>query len=136
MTAQNFHTPVSNVAYGMAEEGLGKWSRQDRVDQRRGVRLSYRLAQDMPTPEHTLIDRMCASVEAQGVVLPRAFVTEYYVSLKTNPFVVLTGGSPEVQAALVQGCAEAIVGAGSSQYVHIAGGASWPHWPAGARPAW
>jgi len=126
MTAQNFHTPVSNGAYGMAEEGLGKWSRQCGGEQRRAVRLSYRLAQDMPTPEHTLIDRICASVEAQGIVLPRAFVTEYYVSLKTNPFVVLTGGSSEVHTALVQGCAEAIVGVGSSQYVHIAGGASWP----------
>lgn len=124
MTAPNFHTPASRVAGGLADEGLGKWTRGD--DARRGARLSYRLAQGTNGLEHTLIEQMQLAVAARGLSLSHAFVADYYVSLKTNPFVVLTGGGVGAKSALAQGLAEALVGRGGAQYVHIAGGASWP----------
>jgi hypothetical protein len=61
---------------------------------------------------------------ALGASFPRNFLAAYYVSLKTNPFVVLTGREGAGKAALAAGFASAVVGAESGQFVTI-GSDSW-----------
>ncbi|MBX0327134.1 hypothetical protein K2Z83_05495 [Oscillochloris sp. ZM17-4] len=84
------------------------------------IRHSYRLAQAR-VGEQALIGHMCDSL---GAAFPRSLITSYYVSLKTNPFVVLTGREGAGKAALATGFASVIVGAESAQFVTI-GSNSW-----------
>jgi len=56
----------------------------------------------------------------------RALVVTYYVSLKTNPFVVLTGAVGRGKTEFVQRFADALIGRAGSQYALIAGADSWP----------
>jgi hypothetical protein len=55
---------------------------------------------------------------------PRVLLTSYYVSLKTNPLVVLTGPEGIGKAVLAEGLAQALLGTNSTQFVTIAG-TSW-----------
>jgi hypothetical protein len=71
--------------------------------------------------EQQLIAHLGATL---GAAFPQAFLAAYYVSLKTNPFVVLTGREGAGKAALAAGFAAAIVGTESGQFVTI-GSDSW-----------
>ncbi|MEI7772217.1 MAG: hypothetical protein WCI67_19650 [Chloroflexales bacterium] len=84
------------------------------------IQHGYRIAQAR-AGERDLLDYMC---DALGGAFPRQLITSYYVSLKTNPFVVLTGREGAGKAALASGFASALVGAQSEQFVTIGSG-SW-----------
>ena len=74
-----------------------------------------------------MLARLTDAVSAAGFGFSRALVATYYVSLKTNPFVILTGAQGRGKTEFVQHFAEALIGRDSSQYALIAGGA----WPSG-----
>lgn len=71
--------------------------------------------------EHHLISHL---VTALADCFPRSLLVNYYVSLKTNPFVVLTGREGAGKAALAAGFAAALVGRESGQFITI-GSDSW-----------
>lgn len=111
MIAYSFHT-AGNGAGGKANEGLGKLALA-RPAPASGP--TYR-AQLAPGGEQQLVAHLAASL---GGSFPRSFLVAYYVSLKTNPFVVLTGREGAGKAALAAGFAAALVGAESGQFITI-----------------
>ncbi len=81
---------------------------------------AYR-AQQVGGGEQQLVAHL---VESLGATFPRTLLVTYYVSLKTNPFVVLTGPEGAGKAALAAGFARAVLGAESGQFITI-GSDSW-----------
>ena len=71
--------------------------------------------------EHGLLDHVLATVRAQVGDLPRQLVVDYYVSLKANRFVVLTGPERCGKTAFAAAVAAALVGPNTPQYAHVAG---------------
>lgn len=125
MTALNFQTSVGNRVGNLTTEGTEKWSRT--AVGRSLATLTYRLAQAAHIAEIDLIDKIRASVEAQGLILPRLWLNGYYVALKTNPFIILSGASTQVHVAVARGVAESFIGSdNTNQYLQIAGAVSWP----------
>lgn len=115
MIAYSFQA-AGKGAGGRANEGRGKLERPAPAS----VGPTYR-AQLAAGGEQQLIAHLTASL---GPSFPRTFLVAYYVSLKTNPFVVLTGREGAGKAALAGGFAAAVVGAESGQFVTI-GSDSW-----------
>jgi hypothetical protein len=76
--------------------------------------------------EQEMLARISEAVTRAGHAFSRALVVTYYVSLKTNPFVILTGAEGRGKTEFAQLFAEALVGRHSSQYALISGGAAWP----------
>ena len=120
---QHFPTPIGAVAVGMASEG------QRRAPQYGPrpplLRLSSRDNWDASFGEQELIQRMVALARATGLPFSRTLIVSYYVSLKTNPFVVLTGVEGAGKTELVTLFAETLLGHGSPQYALINGDSSW-----------
>jgi hypothetical protein len=79
-----------------------------------------------PSVEQELLGHVLHYLAAAGLDLPRPMVVDYYVSLKSNPFVILTGarGFGKVETARL--FAEAICGQESGQYILIRGGGDLP----------
>jgi energy-coupling factor transporter ATP-binding protein EcfA2 len=71
--------------------------------------------------EQLLLQRLFAIL---GPSFPRVLLTSYYISLKTNPLVVLIGPEGIGKAALAEGLARAVLGTHTTQFVTIAG-TSW-----------
>lgn len=88
-------------------------------------RLTCRDSQLPPFTEHQLLDQVADALTPAHGAISRRLLVDYYVSLKSNPFVVLTGPRGCGKTAFVQRFAEALVGPDSSQYALIPG-ASWP----------
>ncbi|MEI7643565.1 MAG: hypothetical protein WCJ55_04570 [Chloroflexales bacterium] len=118
MIAYNFRA-VGKGAAGQAGAGQGK-SAYTPATAYAPIQHGYRIAQAR-VGERDLLDYVC---EALGGAFPRPLITSYYVSLKTNPFVVLTGREGTGKAALASGFASALVGTQSDQFVTIGSG-SW-----------
>jgi hypothetical protein len=118
MIAYNFRAG-SKGATGQASAGQGK-SVYTPATAYAPIQHGYRIAQAR-AGERDLLDYVC---NALGGAFPRPLITSYYVSLKTNPFVVLTGREGAGKAALASGFASALVGAQSEQFVTIGSG-SW-----------
>ncbi len=116
MIAYSFHA-AGNGAGGKAKEGRGK-SALDWPAMAGGP--AYR-AQHAAGGEQQLVAHLTSAL---GGSFPRTFLVAYYVSLKTNPFVALTGREGAGKAALAAGFAGAVVGAESGQFVTI-GSDSW-----------
>lgn len=76
--------------------------------------------------EQAMLARISELVATAGYGFSHALVVMYYVSLKTNPFVILTGAEGRGKTEFVQLFAEALVGRESSQYALIPGGGAWP----------
>ncbi|MDQ2998808.1 MAG: hypothetical protein M3R61_17390, partial [Chloroflexota bacterium] len=76
--------------------------------------------------EQQLLNHVLAAVESSGYPLSRAVIVNYYVSLKTNPFVILTGPEGQGKTELARLFAEALVGAGGTQYTLISSAGIWP----------
>ena len=112
MIAYNFH-PAGNGASGRASVGQGKLAPvllAPASDQ-----PAYR-AQLATSGEQQLIAQLVGTL---GASFSRNFLVAYYVSLKTNPFVVLTGREGAGKAALAAGFAATLVGTQSGQFVTI-----------------
>ncbi|NNJ10060.1 hypothetical protein EKD04_006950 [Chloroflexales bacterium ZM16-3] len=118
MIAYNF-SAGGNGAASQAGAGQGK-SAYTPATAYASLRHSYRIAQAR-AGEQELLGHVC---ETLGDEFPRPLITSYYVSLKTNPFVVLTGREGAGKAALAAGFAYAMIGAESEQFVTI-GSNSW-----------
>lgn len=116
MIAYNFHA-VGKGADGKASEGQGKLAQ---LAPAAGACPAYR-AQHTANGEQLLISHLVATL---GASFPRTLLVTYYVSLKTNPFVVLTGREGAGKAALAAGFGAALVGRASGQFVTI-GSDSW-----------
>ncbi|HMQ30370.1 MAG TPA: hypothetical protein PKD53_06550 [Chloroflexaceae bacterium] len=115
MIAYSFHA-AGKGAGGRANEGRGKLA----PSRPASAAPAYR-AQFAPCGEQQLVAHLAAAL---GRSFPRTFLVAYYVSLKTNPFVVLTGREGAGKAALAAGFAAAVVGPESGQFVTI-GSDSW-----------
>ncbi|NTW97623.1 MAG: hypothetical protein HGB28_03645 [Oscillochloris sp.] len=116
MIAYNFRAG-GNVASSQAGAGQKSYTPATAY---LSIRHGYRIAQAR-VGEQDLLNHVCGAL---GGAFPRQLITSYYVSLKTNPFVVLTGREGSGKAALVTGFASALVGAESEQFVTISSN-SW-----------
>jgi len=76
--------------------------------------------------EQHLLNQLLLAVDASGHSLSHALIVNYYVSLKTNPFVILTGAAGQGKTELARLFAEALVGAGGTQYTLIPSAGVWP----------
>lgn len=116
MIASNFQA-AGNGASGEANDGRGKLTQPA---QTAGGHPVFR-AQQSANGEQLLVGHLADTL---GAFFPRTLLIAYYVSLKTNPFVVLTGPEGAGKAALAAGMAEALVGRDSGQIITI-GSDSW-----------
>ncbi len=119
----HFPNPAGAVAGGVAGEGLRKATRYGPRPPL--LRLSSRDNWDAAFGEQELIQRMVALARTAGLPFSRTLIVAYYVSLKTNPFVVLTGIEGAGKTELVTLFAETLLGHDSPQYALINGNASW-----------
>ncbi|GAB4444367.1 MAG: hypothetical protein OHK0015_45620 [Chloroflexi bacterium OHK40] len=115
MIAYNFHA-AGNGADGTASAGHGKLAQLQAAS---GC-PPYR-AQQTGSGEQHLVAHLVATL---GHVFPRWLLVTYYISLKTNPFVVITGREGAGKAAFASGVAAALVGQDSGQFLTI-GSDSW-----------
>jgi hypothetical protein len=124
---QDFRGAADDDVGGMANEGHGKLAlvSNDRAWSPL-FRMVCRDAQGPASGEQELLNHLLESVSASSYPFSRAFVVNYYVSLKTNPFVILTGPEGRGKTELARLFAEALVGAGSAQYTLIPSAAGWP----------
>lgn len=76
--------------------------------------------------EQDLLASLIEAARAAGYSFPRTLIVNYYVSLKTNPFVVLTGAEGRGKTELARLLAEVLVGRDSPQYQLISSGGVWP----------
>jgi len=88
------------------------------------LRLACRDVYERAGGEQEMLAQLVEAVA--GDHSSRALVVTYYVSLKTNPFVVLTGAVGRGKTEFVQRFADALIGRAGSQYALIAGADSWP----------
>lgn len=70
-----------------------------------------------PPTEADLLDFIESSIAAQGFVFPSLAVRNYYVALKTKPFVILTGLSGTGKTRLTRLFADALTGGTPDQYL-------------------
>ncbi len=118
-----FPSPVGAVAGGVASEGQRKATQYGLRPPL--LRLSSRDNWEAPYGEQEVIQRMAALARTAGLRFSRMLIVAYYVSLKTNPFVVLTGVEGAGKTELATLFAETLLGHGSPQYALINGDSSW-----------
>lgn len=122
-----FQETAAEDASGMAEAGRGKLAQMpDEPNDHPLWRMTCREARLDVSGEQALLDHIISVVQASGYTFPRALIVNYYISLKTNPFVILTGAEGRGKTELVRLFAEALVGRGSSQYTLIPSVGAWP----------
>ena len=63
------------------------------------IRSVCRDAQATTFGEQQLLAHILDVVQSAGYALPRALVINYYIALKTNPFVILTGAAGQGKRA-------------------------------------
>lgn len=119
----HFPSPAGAAAGGVANEGQRKAIRYGLRPPL--LRLSSRDNWDATFGEQELIQRMTALARDTGLPFSRTLIVAYYVSLKTNPFVVLSGVEGVGKTELVTLFAETLLGHGSPQYALINGNSSW-----------
>jgi hypothetical protein len=111
----------------MVDEGRGKLALVP--NDRAGSPLSRMACRDARGPlsgERELLDHIIDAVEASGYSFSRSLIVNYYVSLKTNPFVILSGKEGRGKTELARVFAEALVGRDSAQYTLIPSAGAWP----------
>ncbi len=117
MIAYNFHA-AGKGAVGRASVGQGALAHTNLSVP--SYASSYRASQ-AHHGEQQLILHLTAALER---TFPRPLLIAYYVALKTNPFVLLTGHEGTGKAALATSFAAATIGTESGQFVTI-GSDSW-----------
>jgi hypothetical protein len=127
LKSQYFRRADGDAAGGEADAGLGKlalvpneWIGNPLL------RVACRDAHGPSVGEQELLAHILDVVEASGYSFSRSLVVNYYVSLKTNPFVVLTGAEGRGKTELARLFAEALVGHDSPQYTLIPSAGAWP----------
>jgi hypothetical protein len=122
-----FRVTAADDASGMADAGRGKLAL---VPNGRSAsplwRMVCREAQEAPIGEQELLDHIFDVVHESGYGFPRALIVNYYVSLKTNPFVILTGAEGHGKTEVARLFAEALVGRDGPQYTLIPSAGVWP----------
>jgi hypothetical protein len=123
---QDFRGAAGDEAGGQANEGRGKLALVPGTSVGAPLyRMACRDTLGRSVGEQDLLAHIIQAVDATGAVFSRAMIVNYYVSLKTNPFVILTGAEGHVKTELARRFAEALVGRASPQYTLIPGGSSW-----------
>jgi hypothetical protein len=124
---QNFRAAADDEVGGRADEGQGKLAL---VPNERVItplaRMACRDTRGSALGEQRLLNHLLAAVDASCYPFPRGLIVNYYVSLKTNPFVILTGAQGQGKTELARLFAEALVGAGGTQYTLIPSAGIWP----------
>lgn len=82
-------------------------------------------AVQVPRNEAELIRYLLAYVKKKGFTYPEWLVKNYYICLKTKPFVILTGFSGMGKTALTKLMAEALTGSRSDRYLRVAIQPGW-----------
>jgi hypothetical protein len=90
-------------------------------------RVACRDARVPPAGEQALLAHILRVAGSAGYAFSRALIVNYYVSLKTNPFVILTGAEGRGKTELARLFAEALVGRSSPQYTLIPSVGAWPN---------
>ncbi|NWG21307.1 MAG: hypothetical protein HXY39_13415 [Chloroflexi bacterium] len=119
----HFPHPTGDAAVGTASVGRRKTTYHP--SRPPFLRLGCRDNWDASFGEQDLIDRMVVLGHTAGLPFSRTLLVTYYVSLKTNPFVILTGIEGSGKTELVTLFATAVLGRGSPQYALINGDTSW-----------
>ncbi|MDQ2997830.1 MAG: hypothetical protein M3R61_12340, partial [Chloroflexota bacterium] len=92
MIIPNFRSSADDDVGGLADVGRGKLTLvSDNPSFMPLARMACRDARASLRGEQQLLNHVLAAVESSGYPLSRAVIVNYYVSLKTNPFVILTG---------------------------------------------
>jgi hypothetical protein len=121
-----FQSPADGAVGGLADEGRGKLTLIPPVERR--VRPMAGTCRDGTIPQVTeqeLLEHITRVFAAAGTPVSRLLLANYYVSLKTNPFVALAGPPGIGKANFVATFAEALLGRDSGQYALIPAGAAW-----------
>jgi hypothetical protein len=120
------HT-VDSVVDSPANDG----SRRRAYYQTRGysmpplLRLACRAYSEPRATEHSYIDRIQAVCQQAGYSFPRWLIINYYVSLKTNPLVILAGPEGTGKADFTRLMAAGMVGTNADQFALIPGRSTW-----------
>ena len=72
-----------------------------------------------------LLNWICQYVQQRGFTFTREVVADYYVSLKTKPFVILTGVSATGKTGLTQLVASALSGPDAGHYLLVPVSPDW-----------
>lgn len=123
MIAYNFRTHAGNEAGAAAIDGGAKlipWLTGHAFGT---LQQNYRAATTR-IGEQQLVRLL---IQATGGAFPDSLIIDYYISLKTNPFVVLTGPEGSGKTALVRTFAEVLTGSTAPRFTIIGGG----DWAAG-----
>jgi hypothetical protein len=122
----SFQPSVGDVAAGRAVEGRGKLTLVPSAEDGAPLlRLVCRESAISPVSEQDLLEHITRVFESAGLHFPRSLLVNYYVSLKTNPFVVLAGQEGYGKTEFAALFAEALLGRGGQQYAMIPAGATW-----------
>ena len=122
---QRSQFPADGAVGGPANDGRGKLILVPPLEAgASSLRLGCRDAALAPVSEQDLLDHIARVFASAGLHFPRPLLVNYYVSLKTNPFVVLAGQEGYGKAEFAATFAEAMLGRGSQQYALIPA-ASW-----------
>lgn len=89
------------------------------------LRLTCREAYAPRAHEQILIDRVIETCGAAGLACPRWLIANYYVSLKTNPLVIVAGAAGTGKADFTRLFATALLGNETAQFALIPGRATW-----------
>jgi hypothetical protein len=126
LTIEYFHT-TGDAAGEPADVGRGKLaSSAAQYADPPLLRLACRDGAPRLSGEREMLARISDAITSAGYGFSPTLVVTFYVSLKTNPFVVLTGAEGRGKTEFVQLFAEALVGRDSPQYALIAGSAALP----------
>jgi hypothetical protein len=123
----SFRSSADDEVGGQADAGQGKLTLVS-DDRRFGplARMACRDTRSSAIGEQHLLNHVLLAAEASGYPLSRSLIVNYYVSLKTNPFVILTGTEGQGKTKLARLFAEALVGSGGTQYTLISSAGMWP----------
>ena len=127
MIIQNFRSSADDEVGGQADAGRGKLALvpDDRTFTPL-ARMACRDARSSMIGEQHLLNHLLLAIGSSSYPFSRALIVNYYVSLKTNPFVILTGAAGQGKAELARLFAEALVGTGGTQYTLIPSAGVWP----------
>jgi hypothetical protein len=89
------------------------------------LRLTAREVADTAASEQHLIEHIVHAYRQAGLAVQRSLLVNYYVSLKSNPFVVLAGAEGTGKSDFIQVFAHAMLGRESRQYTVVPMGSSW-----------